>query len=182
MIAVFLADGFEEIEALATVDILRRCGLFVQTVSVTSSLEVMGAHNISVLADCTIQDLEEDEIDAVVLPGGMPGTNHLQANEEVKRWILFAKEHEKLLCAICAAPKILGAMGILEGKKAICFPGFEQDLKGAVITGQRVVEDGQIITSKGAGTAHDFAFRIAEKCGKIQEAKEVRKAMQYDFF
>lgn len=180
MIALFLADGFEEIEALAAVDILRRCGLLVKTVSITSKLEVRGAHDIKVLADTTSDQLSGD-VDAVILPGGMSGSDNLQSSIEVTKWISFANEQKKLVCAICAAPKILGAMGILEGKKAICFPGFEDELKGAIISNQRVVADGNIITSRGAGTAHDFAFCIAEKLGKTKEAKEVRNAMQYDF-
>ncbi len=180
MVILFLADGFEEIEALATVDILRRCGVEVKTVSIRDMHSVMGAHHIPVAADLCLKDICGGELDAVILPGGMPGADHLQESAGVNRALEECAGRNGLLAAICAAPKVLGAAGFLKGKRATCFPGFEKELTGAEVRKERVVEDGNVITSRGAGTAHDFAFAIAAWLGKETEATAVRHSMLYD--
>ena len=178
MVYVFLAEGFEEVEALATVDVLRRCGIQVQTVGVGGTT-VTGSHGISVCAD--LEDVHAtkcDGLEAVVLPGGMPGTLHLEQSEIVQSFIDYAVRHEILLCAICAAPSILGHLGLLAGKKAPCFPGFEEQLTGAQVTGEPAVQDGKIITGKGAGCVFEFALLIGQALQGAQKADEIRKSMQ----
>lgn len=160
MIYLFLAEGFEEIEALTPVDYLRRAGIAVTTVGVGAK-NITGAHNITVAADITTNELPADaDFDGVILPGGMPGTLNLEKNPTVMHFVKRAELENKLLCAICAAPSVLGHAGILNGKKATCFPGFEEDLTGAIATGAPVETDGRIITARGAGVAADFAFAI----------------------
>lgn len=163
MIYVFLAEGFEEVEALATVDVLRRAGLDVKTVGVTGNV-VSGSHSIPVVCDTVIGNIKPDEnIQAVVLPGGMPGTTNLEKSEEVNSFIDYAVGNGKYVCAICAAPSILGKKGLLEGKEAICFPGFEEYLYGAKVSDKSVVADGKIITAKACGVALKFGKVIAEQ-------------------
>ena len=173
MIYLFLADGFEEIEALTPVDILRRAGLEIKTIAVGESKTVKGAHGIEIVADITEAELNKDIPEAIILPGGMPGTTNLEESEAVINTLMNAIVNESLVCAICAAPSILGIMGYLKNKKATCYPGFEQYLDGAIFTNERVVRDGNIITSKGMGCAHEFALCIVEAlCGK-EKADEV---------
>lgn len=180
MVILFLADGFEEIEALATVDILRRCGIDVKTVSVSNSSAVMGTHHIPVVADLRLSEIEGIDPEAVILPGGLPGADHLQASGEVNAVLAACAAKGGLVAAICAAPKVLGAAGLLKGRRAVCYPGFEEELVGAQTGSERVAVDGNVITSRGAGTAHDFAFAIAKWLGKEAEAKRVRESMLYD--
>lgn len=176
MIYLFLADGFEEVEALAPLDILRRAGKEVITVGVTGKT-VMGAHNIPVVADVTVDGISGNP-EAVILPGGMPGTTNLEACEAVKNAVQSAYDRGDLVCAICAAPSVLGHMGLLEGKKATCFPGFENDLYGAHVSGDSVCKDGNVITAKGAGVALEFGFAITEAlCGSAM-AKKLHDTMQ----
>ena len=165
-IFVFLADGFEEIEALAPVDILRRAGLSVKTVSVMEEQVVAGAHGVPVLADVMFDEVNAEDAEMILLPGGLPGATNLDAHQGLSQMILdFAKE-EKPLAAICAAPLVFGNRGLLEGKKATCYPGFETYLKGAQYTAALVEKDGNFITGKGPGAAMEFAFAIVEKyCG-----------------
>lgn len=178
MIYVFLADGFEEIEALAPVDLLRRAGFAVQTVGITGKT-VTGSHNISVTADILPEEVVLNEaVQAVVLPGGMSGAKNLDADETVSRAIAFAAEKGKLLCAICAAPFLLGKRGLLQGKTAICFPGFEADLTGAEISEQSVCRDGSIITAKGMGVATEFGLKIVEALSDEETAAELRATIQ----
>ena len=178
MIYVFLADGFEEIEALAPVDLLRRAGVAVQTVGITGKT-VTGSHNISVTADILPEEVVLNEaVQAVVLPGGMPGAKNLDADETVSRAIAFAAEKGKLLCAICAAPFLLGKRGLLQGKKAICYPGFEKDLTGAEIAEKSVCRDGSIITAKGMGVATEFGLKIVEALSGEKTAAELRATIQ----
>lgn len=178
MVYVFLADGFEEIEALAPVDILRRAGVEVQTVGVTGKT-VMGKHNIPVTADIPVTELTlNGDLQAVVLPGGLPGAKNLDASAEVQAAIDFAAQNEKFLCAICAAPFILGKKGLLNGKTAICFPGFEDDLRGAVISDCAVCRDGNYITAKGAGVAVEFGLQIVAAVKNSETADEIRKSIQ----
>ena len=174
MIAVFLAQGFEEIEALAVVDVLRRAELPVKTVGV-GGREITGAHGICVKAD---MEVSTDELEAVVLPGGMPGTLNLEKSPIVRTCIRYCCENDLYICAICAAPSILGHMGLVAGREVICFPGFENELTGAVETDLSVVTDGKMITGKGPGVAVDFALEIvARLCGQVESSK-IRMAMQ----
>lgn len=178
MIYVFLADGFEEVEALAPVDILRRAGLEVQTVGVTGKI-VMGKHNIPVTADIEISEMTLDnDLQAVVLPGGLPGAENLDASKEVQHAIDFAAQNGKFLCAICAAPFILGKKGLLSGKNAICYPGFENDLQGAVISDRAVCCDGDCITAKGMGVAVDFGLEIVAALLNRETADKIRESIQ----
>ena len=174
-IFVFLADGFEEIEALTPVDILRRAGLSVKTVSVMGEQVVAGAHGVPVLADVMFDEVNAEDAEMILLPGGLPGATNLDAHQGLSQMILdFAKE-EKPLAAICAAPLVFGNRGLLEGKKATCYPGFETYLKGAQYTAALVEKDGNFITGKGPGAAMEFAFAIVEKyCGmdKVNELKQ----------
>lgn len=179
MVYLFLADGFEECEALCPLDILRRGGIEVKTVGVGKEY-ITGTHGITVKADILeSQIILDHKLQGVILPGGMPGTNNLESNETVKRAVTFANENKKLVCAICAAPKILGGMGLLNNKNATCFPGFENDLMGANLSGNYVVQDGNIITAKGVGVAFEFGFRILENLTDKNTVADLRKKMQF---
>ena len=181
MIYMFLADGFEEVEALCPLDLMRRAGLSVMTVGVGEKV-VRGSHGIEVIADVTTAEadklLEKKPADAVILPGGMPGTKNLQADPVVNRFIKFASDNNKLLGAICAAPSILGELGLLDGKNAICFPGFEDKLLGATLSSDKVVRDGNIITAKGMGVALDFGLALVSALKDDATAKSLREAVQ----
>lgn len=178
MIYVFLAEGFEECEALAPVDILRRGGLEVKTVGVGSKT-VVGSHGIPVVADITESEVLTENLQAVVLPGGLPGTLNLEKSDTVQKMLDYARANSAFICAICAAPSILGHKGFLEGKKAICFTGFEKDLYGAEIVDMPTVKDGKIITAAGAGAAFDFGFAIlAAVTGDEMAAENLRKNMK----
>ncbi len=173
MVYVFLADGFEETEALTPVDALRRAGVPVKTVGVNTST-VTGAHGIKVLSDITLDDLILDEAtSAVVLPGGMPGASNLFSEEKVLKAVMFANDSKKTVAAICAAPFILGELGILNNKKAICYPGFEGHLKGANVTNAPVVRDENIITANGPGAAFDFAKEILSAVCSKETAEDI---------
>ena len=178
MVYVFLANGFEEIEALTVVDILRRADIAVTTVSINEDTLVIGAHGIKVIADKLSNEIS-DTFSAIVLPGGMPGTVNLEVNDVVNRYINLAKEESKLICAICAAPSILGKMGLLDGKNATCYPGFENHLKGAKCKNKGVVCDGNIITSMAMGSAVDFALAIVGRLTSEAKAKVIKKQICY---
>lgn len=181
MIYVFLANGFEEVEALAPVDLLRRASFEVTTVSITEHLAVIGSHNIPVVADTTfgaVSDFSDAEL--LILPGGMPGTKNLAACEKLTALLKAQAEAGKPLAAICAAPSVLGALGLLEGKEAICYPGFESALKGAKISDKRVVRDGNILTAAGAGVAVDFGLAAIEMLADAEQADTIRKAILAD--
>lgn len=182
MLHVVLADGFEEIEALATVDILRRCGLSVQILSVTGKRLIMGAHNIPVQADTLLRVADMNQTDGIILPGGMPGASTLAASDCLRKAIRTAYNSQKLLAAICAAPMVLGQMGLLENKRATCYPGFEKYLTGANVTGNVIEKDGRIITGNGPGAAIDFAFAIAAEFVSEATIDEVRKGMMLHSF
>ena len=158
MIYMFLANGFEEIEALMPLDLMRRAGLPVKTVGV-GSLDITGSHGITVKADMLDSDFTDNAPECVILPGGMPGTKNLDASAVVHKALDSALESNALICAICAAPMVLGKRGILRGKKATCFPGFEEYLEGATVGG-RAVRDGQVITGIGMGAALEFGIEI----------------------
>lgn len=177
MLYMFLADGFEETEALATLDVLRRAEIEVKTVGVTGAT-VTGSHNISVTADLGIDEISVSNVSGVILPGGMPGTTNLENNDTVIKCVNFAANKKLLVAAICAAPSILGHLGILEGKKATCFPGFENELKGSEVVDLGVVRDSNIITAKGAGVSLEFGFKIVEFIKNKNIADGLRKTMQ----
>lgn len=178
MVYVFLAEGFEETEALAPVDILRRAGAEVRTVGVTGKT-VTSSHKVPVVADIVKDEIAlDDELELVVLPGGMPGANNLEADETVQKAIDFCVGNDRFVAAICAAPKILGHKGLLAGRKATCFPGFEKDLEGAEITGEPAVTDGRFITGKGAGAALDFGFALVAALFDEDKAAKVASNMQ----
>ncbi len=179
MVYVFLADGFEEIEALATVDIIRRAGIDCKTVGVTGRT-VIGAHDIAVKADIDINDLDMDKMSAVVLPGGMPGTTNLEKDERVINAVKYAADKGILLAAICAAPSILGHLGLLKGKKASCYDGFENALIGADFIADSVCVDEGVITACGAGVANDFALEIVAYLTSDRGVSEkIKKAIKY---
>ena len=177
MIYVFLAEGFEEMEAIAPIDILRRAELQVQTVGVTGKT-VTGSHGITVEADLGIDQVTTDGLEAVILPGGMPGTLNLEKNPVVKACVEYAARNDIYLGAICAAPSILGHMGLLENRRAVCFPGFEGELKGAFLSGDSVCVDGKIVTGKGAGVAVDFGLKLAELIAGSERAEKLFASMQ----
>ena len=177
MVLVFLANGFEEIEALATVDVLRRAELDVVTVGVGGKL-IRGTHGIIVAADAEDQEVSTENLEAVVLPGGMPGTLNLEKSPVVQRVVEYAAANRILLCAICAAPSILGHKGLLENKKAVCFPGYEQELIGARIQDAPVVTDGSVITGRGAGVAIPFSLAIVSKLVSEEIARKLEASMQ----
>lgn len=173
MIYVFLAEGFEEIEALTPVDCLRRAGKTVQTVGVGGKV-ITGSHGIAVTADITEEDIAlNEQLEMIVLPGGMPGTLNLGKSDAVKQAIEYCVKEKRWLTAICAAPTILGKMELLRGKKATCYPGMEADLKGAVVSRKSVVTDGKIITGRGPGAAMDFGLKLTE----VLLSKDVRKTL-----
>lgn len=176
---MFLANGMEEIEALCPLDIMRRAGLKVTTVGIGGS-EITGAHGITVKADIADTDLKDPCAELIFLPGGMPGTLNLAASDTVKNAIETALKNDSYIAAICAAPSILGDMGILDGKEAVCYPGFEDRLTGAKISDKRVVLDGKIITAAGMGVALDMGLLIVEiLCGK-EAASDLRRAVIAD--
>lgn len=177
MVYVFLAEGFEEVEALTPVDVLRRAGAEVKTVGIGSK-NVTGSHNITVAADITVDELVKENLEAVVLPGGMPGTLNLEKSSYVQEYIDYAVKNDLYVCAICAAPSILGHKSLLKGRKATCFPGFEKDLYGADYTDAPAVADGKFITGKGAGAAMEFALLIAEKIFGREISEKTRKSLQ----
>lgn len=180
MVYVFLADGFEECEALAPVDILRRGGIDVTTVGVGSK-SIKGAHGITVLCDCDTNCIPKSDLTAVILPGGMPGTLNLEKNETVIEYVKAAAKENRIIGAICAAPSILGHIGLLKGKKATCFGGFEKDLKGASVDSTLpVVTDGNIVTAYGAGAAFDFGFALLTAITKDRKkTEELMQSMRY---
>lgn len=170
-IAVHLADGFEEIEAVSIIDVLRRAGLDVVTVSVTGKLEINGAHQIKVLADELFETVDYSEVYMIVLPGGMPGASNLNAHDGLKQKIKTFVTENKQLAAICAAPLVFGNLGILEGRQAVCYPGFENQLKGAEVLQVPVLDSGNIITGRGPGVAIQFALKIVEKLISTEKAE-----------
>ncbi len=179
MIYVFLANGFEECEALAPIDILRRADFDVKTVGVNGKIAI-GSHNIPVVCDITTNEVTFENLEAVILPGGMPGTINLENNKIVQNAIDYANQNGLLIGAICAAPLILGHKGLLNGKKATCFPGFEKDLIGATLTNTSVVRDGNIITAKGAGVAFQFGFELLSYLKNEKTANDLKIQMMFN--
>ncbi|MDD4200083.1 MAG: DJ-1/PfpI family protein [Eubacteriales bacterium] len=163
MVYVHLATGFEEVEAITVVDILRRADIEVRSVSVTEKKLVMGAHGINVEADILFVDADYSICEMIVLPGGMPGATNLEAHEGLMRNIREFAVGDKKIAAICAAPLALGTAGVIEGRRATIYPGMEDRLAGAVPTGEAVTVDGNIITGKGPAFAMEFALTIVEE-------------------
>lgn len=174
---VFFADGFEEIEAFTAVDIMKRAGLKVAMISVTPDEIVRGAHDIPVLCDKNIVNCDFFDADLLMLPGGMPGAATLGESEDLRKLLLGFVKERKPIAAICAAPMVLGKLGILKGKKATCYPGFEKYLEGAEYTAALVEKDGNIITGKGPGAASEFAFAVVELLVGKEKVKELKEAM-----
>lgn len=170
---VFLATGFEETEAIGTVDILRRGGVDARTVSITENKEVKGAHNIVVKADHILGEADLANADALILPGGMPGANNLNASQPLKQAIEVHYKRQKLVGAICAAPLVLGGLGFLKGRTATCYPGFESALEGATVTKSPVEQDGNVITGRGPGLVFDFALSLVAALQGEAVAQEV---------
>ncbi len=178
MVLVFLANGFEETEAVAPIDILRRNGRDVVTVGIGEEI-ITSAHGVTVVPDVTEVDLTlSDEIEMIVLPGGMPGTLNLEKSRTVQDAIDYCVSNGKFIGAICAAPSILGRKGLLKGRKATCFPGFEELLEGAEFTGEPVERDSNIITARGAGVALEFGLKLVEALSGKPAADKIKEAMR----
>ncbi len=176
MVYVLLVDGFEETEAIEPIDILRRGGVEVKTVGVYGKY-VTGAHKIKIEADIAI-DEAKDDIELLMLPGG-PGHGLIEESDKAMKMIASAYENNIKIAAICAAPSIIGKLGMLDGRKATCFPGFENFLKGADVTGNKVENDGGIITAKGAGAAAEFGFEMLKELKGADTAAEIKDGMQF---
>ena len=176
MIAVLLADGFEEIEALAPVDMLRRAGLEVVTVGVSSKV-ALGSHGIPVICDKAPSEVDLDLVSTVIFPGGMPGSLNLDASPFTDSIIASVTARGGRIAAICAAPLVLGRRGLLKGKRATCYPGFENELVGATVTNESVVTDGNITTAKGMGVALEFAKELVSLLVNKEKAEELSAAI-----
>lgn len=176
-IAIHLAEGFEEIEAITIIDVLRRAEFEAVTVSVTGVQSVAGAHGIVVQADQLFEKTNYATFDMLVLPGGMPGAKNLNEHAGLKQQIKEFNQQGKPLAAICAAPLVFGGMGLLEGKNAVCYPGFEGDLIGANVTLDPVAVSGNLITGRGIGAALRFALTIVEILGSKEKADQLAKDM-----
>ena len=178
-IGIFMADGCEEIEGLTVVDIVRRAKMEIVMISITGKREVTSSHQVTFLTDALAAEVDYDTLDGIVLPGGMPGTLNLQADETVNKVIRQFATEGRLVCAICAAPSVLGAAAVLEGKWATCHPGFEEKLTGAKVEEKEVVVDGNVITSRGMGTAIPFALEIVRYFADDETVEQVRKGLVY---
>jgi 4-methyl-5(b-hydroxyethyl)-thiazole monophosphate biosynthesis len=176
---LFLANGFEEIEGLTVVDLLRRVGIEISMVSITGEKYVMGSHGIKIETDELFENLDYADSDMLVLPGGMPGTSHLSEHLGLTALLKEFNQKGKMIGAICAAPSILGINGILEGKTVTCYPGYEAKLVGANISTGKTEVDSNIITSKGMGTSIDFALAIVEYLKDLETANKLAEVIQY---
>ena len=178
MIYMFLADGFEEVEALCPLDVLRRAGLEVITVGVGGKDTVVGSHGIVVQADIPDVMYRDSAPEMIILPGGMPGSSNLDESKIVDAALRVAAKKEAYLCAICAAPMVLGKRGYLNGKKAVCYPGFEKYLDGATVPkGETVIRDGNVITAKGMGVAFDFGLELVRVLKDNETAESIKKSV-----
>lgn len=177
---VFLADGFEEIEALAVVDLLRRAGVETDMVSVTGKKSVCGSHKITVGADLLFEEADFSDAQILTLPGGMPGTKALAAHEGLAALLKKADKEGVRLAAICAAPTVLGGLGLLKDRRAVCYPGMEDGLTGAKACTDRVVTDGHITTSRGMGTAVDFGLELVRCLLGEAQAQELAQKIVYN--
>lgn len=175
---VLLAEGFEEVETFAPVDLLRRAGVSVQTVSIDGTVVVRGARGIEAVADLPLSELKYEEMAMLVLPGGYPGYENLGKSEAVRALILRAVADGKKIAAICGAPSVLGDLGVLKGQRATCYPGMENTL-GCEAVAEPVVHSGPFITSRGVGTALDFALALVAELSSAEKAAEIRKGIVY---
>ena len=175
---VFFADGFEEVEGLTAVDLLRRAGVDVKMVSIMGRLQITGAHNISVNTDILIEDIKE-EADMLVLPGGMPGTNYLREHEGLAELLKKQYKDGKWVAAICAAPSVLGGLGLLKDKKATSYPGCLEGILVGEYREEAVVVDDNVITSRGVGTAIAFALSLIEVLAGKAKSEEVAASIIY---
>jgi len=176
MIYMFLANGFEEVEALTPLDLMRRAGLEVTTVGIGGEL-ITGAHGITVQADISDTMYRDDAPEMIILPGGMPGTRNLDASPVVDAALKAAVANDAYLAAICAAPMVLGKRGLLKGKRAICYPGFEKFLDGARLSNRHVIRDGKVITAAGMGVALEFAKELTSLLVSPEESEKISKAI-----
>jgi 4-methyl-5(b-hydroxyethyl)-thiazole monophosphate biosynthesis len=176
-----LADGFEEVEALTAVDLLRRVGVKVETVSIMGRLNVTGDHGIEVIADIVFEDADYDSCEMIVLPGGAPGANRLSEHDGLKQKLLSFANENRRIAALCASPNVvLAPLGIIDGRKATGYPGFDGNMGKVILTSGDVVKDGNIITSRGPATAMAFALAIVEElCGK-DKRDELAKGLLYE--
>lgn len=176
----FLAEGMEEVECLAAADVMARAGIKVTLVSITGKKKVKGSHGFKMKADVLLEDADLSRADVLFLPGGMPGTKHLGECKPLCEALVKANEEGKRLAAICAAPSVLGELGLLKGKKATCYPGWESKLTGAVLTGAGVVTDGNITTARGLGYALDLGLELVSLLVNETAAQQIKSAIQYD--
>lgn len=179
LVYAFLADGSEEVEALMVVDILKRAGIETKTVSINSQKEIKSSHDIIIKTDLLFEEVDFDKADMIFLPGGIPGTPNLAAHKGLMDKVLEFDKQGKKLATICAAPSILGELGLLNGKKATCFPGFEDKLIGADYTGEKVVTDGNITTAKGLGAALEMGLELVRVFINKEKADEIAAKIQY---
>ncbi len=180
MVYVHLATGFEEVEALTVIDLLRRAGIEVKSVSITGNKRVMGTHDIPVEADIVYEEADYGECEMIVLPGGLPGADYLGEHEGLVKQIRDFAEKGKYLAAICAAPQVFGAQGVVEGRKATIYPGMEDCLKGALPQNEIVVADGNVITSMGPATAMPFALKLIEVLKGKDASDSVAKGLLWN--
>ncbi len=190
-VIVIFADGFEEVEALCAVDLLRRAEMDVSMISLNGDREVTGAHGITLVMDDAFAEISSENIDAVILPGGMPGTQNLKESEKLKSFLIQMYKKQKIIAAICAAPIVLNNAGILNDKNVTSYPGYENELTESKYLLDPVVEDGNIVTSRGVGTAIDFSLVLIEKLSSAEKANSIKfitkknaenNKKQYDFF
>lgn len=176
---VFLADGFEEIEGLTVVDLLRRAQIETEMVSIMERKTVRGSHGIEIGADGLFEDYDYEDAELLVLPGGMPGTRNLGDHEKLCGLLQEHYNQEKMLAAICAAPSVFGKLGFLQGRKATCYPGFEEELKGAQVCTEKVVTDGTVVTAKGMGAAIEFGLKLIELIKGEEISGKIREGIIY---
>lgn len=182
-VALFLAEGFEEIEVSTPICFLRHMAIGLDVVSVTGNLKVTGAHGLSVVADMLLEDVDLSMTKMLILPGGVPGAENLSANKVLGDYVRTFVEEGKYVAAICAGPMVLGKRGLLKGKKIVCYPGFEKLMDGAeVLEGQSVVRDGNIITANGPASAMRFSYEIAKTLRNEKEAREMANGMMVNYF
>ncbi len=177
---IFTAQGLEEIECLTQVDLLRRSGLEVVMAAVGQSTTIRGSHGITFEADGKIEDMDFEDACALILPGGMPGTKNLAADQTLTDVLLKAAGTDTLICAICAAPSVLGGLGLLKGHTATCYPGFEEKLTGATATVNQVEVSGQFVTSRSLGTAIPFGLKIIELLQGKEQAEKIKNSIVFN--
>ncbi len=176
---IFLAEGFEETEAITIVDLLRRASIDVTTVSVTGNIMVKGSHSISILSDALFEEIDFSQAHLLILPGGMPGSTHLAEHKDLNDLLQHHNKKNKFIAAICAAPTVLGKLNMLQNREAICYPGFEMNLLGAIISNKTLIQDSNIITAKGPGYAVDFGLYLVRLVKGDAKAKEVADLFLY---